>query len=188
MKIIKYRKNIFIIISIWLIFIISSLTYYYFIYNIKYEVKLNLSFNLNTKISWNIISEKYENIINITDTDKKKSKLIKESLGNSSLNIKKVETNLIIDPDVYARQINIKYKTKNKYEGVEIVNEIANNIININNKFMPKEKVDMEKKITISENCIIMDNKINILIFAIWGLLIGISISNIMEVKWKEKK
>ncbi len=184
---IKFNKYFLIIIIIIIIFIGISLFFNYFLFYEKYEVNLNLSFNLKTKVSWDNISSRYENIINMYDSKDKKIYLVKESLNNK-FNTKKVVTKLIFDSDVYARQVNIKYISESKETGIEIVNDIGNAIIKRDKTFMPKENVQIEKNITINTENIEFNKKLNILIFMIWGLALGIGISMIMEAKCILKK
>lgn len=168
---------LFVLISIFLNFVLSKETYC---------INLNLKFDLNTKYDWNLISNRYENIINSYDTKYKKENLIYESLNNK--NILYDPKQLTINPDVYGRQINIEYLASNKENGIRVVENIGDSIIRINKSFMPNKFVKLEKNLSINKEEVTLDKKLNVLIFAIWGLSLGIGISMIMEAKCILKK
>lgn len=183
----KYKINRRIIIFIiTLILITMSLGYNKFIYKEQYCINLNLKFDLNTKYDWNLISKRYENIINSYDTKYKKENLIYESLNNK--NIIYNSKQLTINPDVYGRQINIEYLASNKENGIRVVENIGDSIIRINKSFIPNKFVKLEKNLSINKEEVTLDKKLNVLIFAIWGLSLGIGISMIMEAKCILKK
>jgi hypothetical protein len=48
---------------------------------------------------------------------------------------------------------------------------------------MPNKVVKLEKKLSINKEEVKLDKRLNVLIFAIWGLALGIGISMIMEAK-----
>ena len=179
------KRRYIILIGTILIFILISI----FLNSIskeKYAINLNLKFDLNTKYDWNLISNRYENIINSYDTKYKKENLIYESLNNK--NILYDSKKLTINPDVYGRQINIEYLSSNKENGIRVVENIGDSIIRINKSFMPNKFVKLEKNLSINKEEVTLDKKLNVLIFAIWGLSLGIGISMIMEAKCILKK
>lgn len=179
------KRRYIILIGTILIFILISI-FFNSISKEKYVINLNLKFDLNTKYDWNLISNRYENIINSYDTKYKKENLIYESLNNK--NIVYDSKKLTINPDVYGRQINIEYLSSNKENGIRVVENIGNSIIRINKGFMPNKFVKLEKNLSINKEEVTLDKKLNVLIFAIWGLSLGIGISMIMEAKCILKK
>lgn len=172
----KYIFSLFII----LIFIFIGLNISRSDY---YDVNLNLSFNLNTKISWHDISERYVNIINMYDTKNKKNEIIETALNIDKNEAIKISRNIKINPDVYARQLTIEYLTNNKKDGIDIVNAIANNIIQNDKKFEPNKMVNINKKTFIDIKDVKINKKLDFLIFLIWGSFIGIGILFILEEK-----
>lgn len=176
----KINKCGIVLVSI-LIFTFISLGYNKLIYREKYLINLNLMFNLHTKYDWNIISKRYENIVNSYDTEYKKENLIYEALNNK--NIPYDSKKLTINPYVYGRQINIEYMAQNEANGIKVVESIGDSIIKINESFMPNKFVKVEKNLSINKEEVTLDKRLNVLIFAIWGLALGIGISMIMEAK-----
>ncbi len=174
------KRRYIILISTTLIFILISI-FFNSTSNEKYVINLNLKFDLNTKYDWNIISERYENIVNSYDTKYKKENLVYESLNNK--NISYDSKKLTINPYVYGRQINIEYLAQNEENGIRVVESIGDSIIKINKSFMPNKFVKLEKKLSINKEEVTLDKKLNVLIFTIWGLALGIGISMIMEAK-----
>ena len=179
------KRRYIILIGTILIFILISI-FFNSISKEKYVINLNLKFDLNTKYDWNLISKRYENIINSYDTKYKKENLIYESLNNK--NIIYDSKQLTINPDVYGRQINIEYLASNKENGIRVVENIGDSIIRINKSFIPNKFVKLEKNLSINKEEVTLDKKLNVLIFAIWGLSLGIGISMIMEAKCILKK
>ena len=179
------KRRYIILIGTILIFILISI-FFNSISKEKYNINLNLKFDLNTKYDWNIISKRYENIVNSYDTKYKKENLIYESLNNK--NISYDSKKLTINPYVYGRQINIEYIAKNEATGIRVVESIGDSIIKINKSFMPNKFVKLEKNLSINKEEVTLDKKLNVLIFAIWGLSLGIGISMIMEAKCILKK
>lgn len=179
------KRRYIILIGTILIFILISI-FFNSISKEKYVINLNLKFDLNTKYDWNLISKRYENIINSYDTKYKKENLIYESLNNK--NIVYDSKKLTINPDVYGRQINIEYLASNKENGIRVVENIGDSIIRINKSFIPNKFVKLEKNLSINKEEVTLDKKLNVLIFAIWGLSLGIGISMIMEAKCILKK
>ncbi|MGV3026530.1 hypothetical protein ACED96_12505 [Clostridium thermobutyricum] len=177
----KLLKKCIIIFTSILICSFISLGYNKFILKEKYFVNLNLKFDLNTKYDWNLISKRYENIVNSYDTKYKKENLIYESLNNK--NISYDSKKLTINPYVYGRQINIEYIAQNEANGIRVVESIGDSIIRINKSFMPNKFVKLEKTLSINKEEVTLDKNLNVLIFAIWGLALGIGISMIMEAK-----
>lgn len=174
------KRRYIILISTTLIFILISI-FFNSTSNEKYAIKLNLKFDLHTKYDWNIISKRYENIVNSYDTEYKKKNLIYEALNNK--NIPYDSKKLTINPYVYGRQINIEYMAQNEANGIKVVESIGDSIIKINESFMPNKFVKLEKNLSINKEEVTLDKRLNVLIFAIWGLALGIGISMIMEAK-----
>ena len=179
------KRRYIILISTTLIFILISI-FFNSTSNEKYAINLNLKFDLNTKYDWNIISKRYENIVNSYDTEYKKKNLIYEALNNK--NIPYDSKKLTINPYVYGRQINIEYMAQNEANGIKVVESIGDSIIKINESFMPNKFVKLEKNLSINKEEVTLDKRLNVLIFAIWGLALGIGISMIMEAKCILKK
>ncbi len=175
------KKKYAIIVCTTIIFIFGSIFYNVCISKEKYFITSNLSFDSKTKFNWNVVSERYKNIIDLYDTNYKKNILINEALCNTNFNLDKVLDNLKINPNVYGRQLSIEYIANNKNEGIEIVNLISNAIIKENHKFNPKEYVKLNKKISINTDNIKEDKNLNVVIFGLWGFILGICISIIEE-------
>ncbi|OPX50373.1 hypothetical protein [Clostridium thermobutyricum] len=176
----NFKKILIIIVSI-LLFSLISIFLNFVLSKEKYCINLNLKFDLNTKYDWNIISKRYENIVNSYDTEYKKENLIYEALNNK--NIPYDSKKLTINPYVYGRQINIEYMAQNESNGIKVVESIGDSIIKINESFMPNKFVKLEKNLSINKEEVTLDKRLNVLIFAIWGLALGIGISMIMEAK-----
>ncbi|WP_297633605.1 hypothetical protein [uncultured Clostridium sp.] len=179
------NRSIIVLLSVVICTAISC-GYCKFIYKQKYSVKMNLMFNLHTKYDWNSISQRYENIINLTNTKEKEEGFISNALNDAGVNgeIK----NVTIEPSVISRQINITYKAKNLDNGIKVVEAIGNSIIKQNGEYVPTKMVYLKKQITVSEDDIRIDKRLDVLIFAVCGLAIGLGIVMIMEGKWRLEK
>lgn len=182
------NKKYIIIISVVCVFTLSSVFFNFVIFNKKYEIQESLSFNYNKNITWTDAGERYVNIVNLCNNKERVKKLIVKSLGNTNFDLNKIVNNIKFDPNVYARQMNIKYIVENKNDGIKILDSIANEIITENKGFIPKKYIPIEKKVSINKDVIEVDKKLNILIFAIWGLALGVGLAIIMEGKCLLKK
>lgn len=180
------KNKIIIVIGIVILSVITSIFYNTFYYTEKYSVNLNLMFNLDTKYNWNFIGQRYENIIRLYNTKEKEASLVSNALND--MNIKGNNDKVKINPDVFGRQINIQYIAKNKENGIKVVEAVGDSIIKSNKEFIPNKMVGLNKNLSINEEDIIIDKRLNILIFAICGLAVGLGIVMIMEGKCLLKK
>lgn len=179
------KRSIVVLFSIG-IFLILGIGYNLNFSKERYSVNLNLMFNLNTNYHWNFISQRYENIINLYNTKEKENELISNALNDAG--VSGDTKNITIDPSVISRQINITYKAENQENGINVVEAIGNSIIKANENYIPTKMVYLKKNVTITEGKIRLNKNLNIFIFVICGLSVGLGIIMFTEAKCLSRK
>ncbi|WP_288479659.1 hypothetical protein [uncultured Clostridium sp.] len=184
----KNKKNILFVFI--LIYLITSILIYINIFINKniYESSIQIIIGRN-QILTNYAEETklYKDAINMYLLPKSKENLIKESLPKKSkYNYNAINKNLTIDPDIYGREINIKYKSKNKEESFLVANNISNKIINNLNNLNYKNKINIEKRIDyVSKFPVIKKCIIDFCIVLMWNIIILILI--LICIKYTKK-
>ncbi|MBE6055126.1 MAG: capsular biosynthesis protein [Clostridium sartagoforme] len=181
------RKRLRLILLIITLFTIVSAILSIYVIKPKYEARTKFfigkeslgeerNYSQNDVIMYQTLMKSYYEIIRTPD-------ILINSIEKSNINLdvegvlNDLEVIVIADTQI----LEVKYRSIDSKEAKQLVSNLTNEFINISKEMVPNGNIKILQKVTVSEEAVTPNKKLNILIGAFVGIVIGILLSFLLE-------
>lgn len=185
-KVLKKRWRI-ITVS-FMFFVAIAIVLSFFIITPKYEATTKLfigkrfngenqEYSPNDVLMYQNLMKTYSEIIKTPDI---LLKCMDKSNINSSLEdvISKLDIIAISDTQI----LQVKYRSEDANKAMDFIDNLNNEFINISEKLIPNGNVEILQSVRLPENAVSPNKKINIIIGAFIGLVLGVALAFLSEL------
>lgn len=185
----KVLKKRWRIITVSFMFFVSiAIVLSFFIITPKYEATTKLfigkrfsgenqEYSPNDVLMYQNLMKTYSEIIKTPDI---LLKCMDKSNINSSLEdvISKLDIIAISDTQI----LQVKYRSEDPNKAMDFIDNLNNEFINISEKLIPNGNVEILQSVRLPENAVSPNKKINIIIGAFIGLVLGVALAFLSEL------
>ncbi|WP_066890473.1 YveK family protein [Clostridium nigeriense] len=175
------KKRWKIVVLIFLIFIISSLILSFFIIKPKYEASTkffigkeaigeNQNYSANDIIMYQTLMKTYSEIIRTPD-------ILLSSIEKSKINstVEEAENKLTVIAIADTQILEVKYRSLNPNESRNFINNLTSEFVKVSKEILPNGNVKVVQRVRLPEKPVSPNKKINVLIGALAGIVLGIA-------------
>lgn len=181
------KKRKMIIVTITLLFTLSSAGISFFIIKPKYEANIkffigkeaidrNESYSQSDVIMYQTLMKTYSEVIQTKDLILRAAKE-----ANIDLEVEEVLERLSVITIADTQILEVKLRSQDAKESRDLIEGITKEFINISKELVPNGKVKILENVTLPEKPISPNKKINILIGFLIGLILSASLSFLLE-------
>lgn len=181
------KKRWKIVALIFLIFIISSLILSFFIIKPKYEastkffigketIEGNQDYSANDIIMYQTLMKTYSEIIRTPD-------IVLSSIEKSKINstVEDAQNKLTVIAIADTQILEVKYRSLDPNEAKNFINNLTSEFIKVSKEIVPNGNVKVVQKVRVPESPVSPNKKINVLIGALAGFVLGIALVFLVE-------
>lgn len=175
------KKRWKMVALIFSIFIISSLILSFFIIKPKYEASTkffigkeaigqNQDYSANDIIMYQTLMKTYSEIIRTPD-------ILLSSIEKSKINstVEEAQNKLTVIAIADTQILEVKYRSLDPNEARNFINNLTSEFVKVSKEIVPNGNVKVVQKVRLPENPVSPNKKINVLIGALAGIVLGIA-------------